>query len=349
MDKKPILLDFFPEEIEQALSKQPKFRAKQVFSWLHKGSSFSEMLNLPLSLRNELTETYIDIPVKIQFHISSKQDDTVKFLYALNDGNIVEGVLMHYRYGYSLCVSTQVGCRMGCTFCASTLEGCARNLTAGEMLGQVNCANQFIKEQKNSDERVGHIVLMGSGEPLDNYDQTLKFLKLVNHKDGLNIGMRHISVSTCGLVPQIKKLTQEKLGVTLSISLHATNNEVRKTMMPITNAYSVETLIQAAKDYIEYTGRRVVFEYALVANVNSSKKDAQDLANLLKGMKCHVNLIPLNKVSERNLYSATRTNANEFLNVLLANHISATIRREMGNDIEGACGQLRRSHLQTIN
>ena len=345
----PILLDCFPEEIETVLAekKQPRFRAKQIFTWLHKGKKFAEMQNIPLSLREALAQDYIDQPTTIAQTHASQKDDTVKFLFALPDGNMVEGVLMHYHYGYTLCISTQVGCRMGCTFCASTLGGCVRNLTAGEMIGQVLCANAHLASLGRSDT-VGHVVLMGCGEPLDNYDNTIRFLKLINHEQGLHISLRHISVSTCGIVPAIDRLAKEKMPITLSISLHAPYNDMRQNMMPIAKVFPIDELLAAVRRYVQETGRRVVFEYALVANVNCEEKHARDLAKCLRGLQCHVNLIPLNPVSERDLHSATKENVKRFLTVLEQNHISATVRREMGTDIAGACGQLRRNHLKDM-
>ena len=316
------------------------FRAGQIFSWLHKGASFEQMSNLSAALRRKLSENYIDCPVSIQEKYVSGIDGTIKLLFALRDGNIIEGVIMRYKYGCTLCISTQVGCKMGCRFCASTLEGCVRNLTCGEMLGQVLCANSLL-----GDEKIGHIVLMGSGEPLDNYEQVVRFLRLVSHKDGLNISLRHISLSTCGLVPQMYQLAEENLPVTLSVSLHAPSDEIRKQLMPIANRYSIEEVVKACRNYIEKTGRRVIFEYALVDSVNCSAECAVRLAGLLRGMQCHVNVIPLNTVKERNLYGVNENQVRLFLQTLENNHISATRRREMGDDIQGACGQLRKHYM----
>ena len=271
----------------------------------------------------------------------SQKDDTVKFLFACWDGNLIEGVLMHYHYGYSLCISTQVGCKMGCAFCASTLEGCVRSLSAGEMLSEVLLANRFLGERG----KVGHIVLMGSGEPLDNYEQTVRFLRLVNDAGGLNIGLRNVSLSTCGLAPQILRLKDEGLPVTLSISLHAPNDAIRRQIMPVAQRYPMETLMQAVRAYVAQTGRRVVFEYALIDRLNSRPEHARELAGLLRGLQCHVNLIPLNHVDERSLAPASPQAVRAFLETLEGEHISATVRREMGADIGGACGQLRRRQL----
>ena len=329
----------YPDELKAALAQmgEKPFRAGQLFSWLHKGARFDEMTNLPLSLREKLKAVGVDQPVEIREKRVSQLDGTRKFLYALRDGNCVEGVLMRYHYGCTLCLSTQVGCRMGCRFCASTLDGCVRNLTAAEMLGQVQCANRTL----SGEERVHNIVLMGSGEPLDNYEQVVRFLRLVSHPEGLNIGLRHISMSTCGLVDQMKRFAQEGLPVTLSLSLHAPNDTIRRQLMPIANRYTMDETLDACRNYIEKTGRRVVFEYALVDGVNASPACAEELSSRLRGMQCHVNLIPLNTVKERNLFGVTEAQVRAFLETLEKRHISATRRRDMGDDIEGACGQLR--------
>ena len=334
----------YPDELKAALAQmgEKPFRAGQLFSWLHKGARFDEMTNLPLSLREKLKAVGVDQPVEIREKRVSQLDGTRKFLYALRDGNCVEGVLMRYHYGCTLCLSTQVGCRMGCRFCASTLDGCVRNLTAAEMLGQVQCANRTL----SGEERVHNIVLMGSGEPLDNYEQVVRFLRLVSHPEGLNIGLRHISLSTCGLVDQMKRFAQEGLPVTLSLSLHAPNDTIRRQLMPIANRYTIDETLDACRNYIEKTGRRVVFEYALVDGVNASPACAEELSSRLRGMQCHVNLIPLNTVKERNLFGVTEAQVRVFLETLEKRHISATRRREMGDDIEGACGQLRKKVME---
>ena len=336
-------MGMYPEELGQALAEmgEKTFRAGQVFSWLHRGARFSQMTNLPLSLREKLAEQGVDQPVSVRESRVSQLDGTKKFLYALRDGNCVEGVLMRYHYGATLCVSTQVGCKMGCRFCASTLDGCVRNLSAAEMLGQVQCANASL-----DGEKVHNIVLMGSGEPLDNYDEVVRFLRLVSHPDGLGIGIRHISLSTCGLVPQMRRFAQEGLPVTLSLSLHAPNDLIRRSIMPIARRYSMKETLDACRYYIEKTGRRVIFEYALIDNVNADEKCAEELASRLRGMQCHVNLIPLNTVRERNLFGVTEKQVRSFLAVLEKRNISATRRREMGDDIEGACGQLRKKVLR---
>ncbi|MBQ4640163.1 MAG: 23S rRNA (adenine(2503)-C(2))-methyltransferase RlmN [Clostridia bacterium] len=336
-------LGLFPEEMKQVMEHmgEKAFRAKQVFSWLHKGCTFDEMSNLSLALREKLKNEGNDQPVSIQSVHESKLDGTKKFLFSLKDGNCIEGVLMRYHYGCTLCVSTQVGCRMGCLFCASTLDGCVRNLTAAEILGQVMCANSTL-----DGEKVHNIVLMGSGEPFDNYENVIRFLKLVSHPEGLNISLRHISLSTCGLIDQIRRFADENLPVTLSLSLHAPNDEIRKKIMPIARRYHIHETIDACKYYLEKTGRRIVFEYALIDGVNADEKQAHELADLLRGMQCHVNLIPLNTVKERNLQGVSNRQVQAFLDVLEKRHISATRRREMGDDIEGACGQLRKKVLE---
>ena len=341
MDKKE-LLGLFPEELgtELAEYKLPAFRVKQLFTWLHRGAAFDQMTNLPKALREQLAERYIDQPVTILEKRVSQLDGTVKMLYALPDGNCIEGVLMRYHHGYTLCVSTQVGCRMGCVFCASTLNGCVRNLTPAELLGQVHCANTLIE-----DGHVGNIVLMGSGEPLDNYDSVCRFLRLVSHPEGLGIGIRHISLSTCGLVPQMKRFAEEGLPVTLALSLHAPNDAIRRQLMPVANAYKMEDVLEACRYYIEKTGRRVIFEYAL-NEINSKPEHAAELASRLRGMQCHVNVIPLNAVEEKALRGADEAAITRFMQELEKRHISVTRRREMGDDIEGACGQLRRHYLE---
>ena len=332
-------LDLSPAEWGEALRAmgQPAFRAGQVFSWLHKGAKFSEMGNLPKTLREALAVEYDDSGVTIFERFPSKLDGTVKYLYRLADGNLIEGVRMRYHYGDTLCVSTQVGCRMGCRFCASTLEGLARNLTAGEILGQLVAAQ--------AEGKINNIVLMGSGEPLDNYDNTVRFLHLLREKGGVEMSMRSVSLSTCGLVPQLRALAGEGLPVTLSVSLHAPNDAIRRQVMPVADAYGMDALLDACRYYLEKTGRRVIFEYALIEGLNSASAHAQELAARLRGMQCHVNLIPLNPVPERQLRGATRRTAEAFLQELTRLHISATIRREMGRDISGACGQLRRRYL----
>jgi len=336
------MMGLFPEELalELAEYRLPAFRVKQLFTWLHRGADFEAMTNLPKELRQRLAGQYIAQPVSILEKRVSQLDGTIKTLYALRDGNCIEGVLMHYHHGYTLCLSTQVGCRMGCAFCASTLNGCVRSLSAAEMLGQVHCANTLIEG-----DHVSNIVLMGSGEPLDNYDNVVRFLKLVSHPEGLNIGLRHISLSTCGLVPQMRRFAGEGLPVTLSLSLHAPNDVIRRRLMPVANAYRMEEVLDACRYYIEKTGRRVIIEYAL-NEMNSAPEHAAELAGRLRGMQCHVNVIPLNAVEEKSLRGADEAVIARFMQELEKRHISVTRRREMGDDIEGACGQLRRHYLE---
>ena len=339
------LLSMTPDELGAFLKEmgQPAFRAKQLFAWLHQGVPFERMSNLPKALRETLAENCLDNPVQVLETITSKLDGTVKLLYRLHDGHVIEGVLMRYKYGNTLCVSTQVGCRMGCAFCASTLDGCARSLSAGEILGQIVCANGVLAPQG---QKVGNVVLMGSGEPLDNYDNVVRFLRILRMEGGLCIGMRSVSLSTCGLVPNMRRFAQEDLPVTLSLSLHAPNDEVRKRLMPVANAYAMDDVLDACRYYIEKTGRRVIFEYALVHGVNAAPEQAAELAGRLRGMQCHVNLIPLNSVPERGLTGVSEREVDAFRRVLEQKNISVTRRREMGDDIEGACGQLRRRYLR---
>ncbi len=322
--------------------KYPAFRAKQLYEWLRRGADFAEMTNLPAAMREDLAKEAIAVPVKIILERVSQKDGTEKYLYELSDGNRIEGVLMHNHHGDSLCVSTQVGCKMGCRFCASTLEGCVRSLTAGEILGQYTVVERRLKE-KNPDARISNIVLMGSGEPFDNYDNVVKFLRRMGESEFGGISIRSISLSTCGLVDRMLQFAEEGLPVTLSLSMHAPNDTIRKQLMPIANRYSLEETLAACKNYIEKTGRRVILEYSMVHGVNCSPKEADELASRLRGMQVHVNLIPLNDVPERGLKGPTREEAEAFQHRLEQRHISVTRRRSMGEDIEGACGQLRRS------
>ncbi len=325
---------------------EPKFRAAQILSWLKQGAYPNEMTNLPKALREELAKIpYGGARIIEQLH--SAKDGTVKFLFELEDGNIVEGVLMRYSYGNTLCISTQAGCRQGCAFCASTLNGKVRDLTAGEMLSQITAVERTVPHDDDRNRTVTNIVLMGCGEPLDNYDNTLKFLWRVSAKDGLGISPRNISLSTCGLVPQIKRFIDEAPHVTLCISLHASNDTIRDRIMPINHKYKLCELVPAAQLYAERTGRRVIFEYALIEGVNASDDNARELASLLKGINCHVNLIPLNSVRERNLNGVTRARAAQFAALLQRMKLSATVRRELGTDIQGACGQLRNKRMPT--
>lgn len=322
----------------------PAFRGKQIFRWIHQGADFGEMTNLSKDLREELAEKAVAQPVRIRLERKSELDGTVKFLYELKDGNCVEGVLMRYKYGVSLCISTQVGCRMGCRFCASTLEGRVRDLTAGEMLGEVLCANRYLAPEG---EKVSHVVLMGSGEPLDNYDNVIRFLKLLREEEGVKLSLRNVSLSTCGIVPKMYALADENLPVTLCVSLHAPNDEIRKETMPVAYTWSIDQILEACRNYIRKTGRRVIFEYALSDGVNAGEEQARELADRLRGMQCHVNLIPLNTVEERDMKGVTEEKVRRFLKILQEKNISATRRREMGDDIEGACGQLRRKTIQS--
>ena len=322
-----------------------RFRAKQIGQWLTRGVDIDGMTNLSVKLRERLNEMAVANPVRILESYASKLDETEKFLYALHDGNLIEGVVMRYHHGDTLCVSTQVGCRMGCAFCASTLDGRVRDLTPGEILGQVVAANRHI-QAADPQRRIHNIVLMGSGEPLDNYDNVVKFLRLVNDPDGLNISLRNVSLSTCGLVRRMYDFAAEGLPVTLSLSLHAPNDEIRRKIMPVANAYPIGEVLDACRYYVEKTGRRVIFEYALIKGVNCELRHAEELARRLRGLQCHVNLIPLNDVKERNLEAPSRQEVAAFLRRLELKNISATVRREMGADIDGACGQLRRKALQ---
>lgn len=345
------ILSLTPEELAAKLKGmgQSAFRAKQLYQWLVRGVDYDGMTNIPRDLRQKLSEEGPANPVRILKSVVSKLDGTEKYLYELQDGNIVEGVTMRYNYGNTLCVSTQVGCRMGCKFCASTLEGCVRNLTPGELLGQIIAVNGHLHETDGPDARISNVVLMGSGEPLDNYDNVVKFLRILRMEGGLCIGMRSVSLSTCGLVENMRRFAQEDLPVTLSLSLHAPNDEVRKKLMPVARKYGMDDVLDACRYYIEKTGRRVIFEYALVHGVNADPAQAVELAGRLRGMQCHVNLIPLNSVPERGLTGVTEREVDAFRHALEQKGISVTRRREMGDDIEGACGQLRRRYIKDNN
>ena len=314
---------------------EPAFRGKQVFSWLSRGvTGFDEMSNLPLFLRERLKETCaLSVPKAVRKQASAR-DGTIKYLWELADGNCIESVLMRYRHGNTVCISSQVGCRMGCAFCASTIAGKVRDLTPGELLDQV------IFTQKDSGAPISNIVLMGIGEPMDNLDAVLKFLELVNHPDGLNIGMRHISLSTCGVLPGIRRLAELGLQLTLSVSLHAPDRETRSRLMPVNRAYDVEDLFAACHDYFGKTGRRISFEYAMIDGVNDQDWQADLIARRLRGMPGHVNLIPLNDVTESPFRPSRRTAA--FQKRLESHGLTATVRRSLGGDIDAACGQLRR-------
>lgn len=338
------LLDYTLDEFASWLKEngESAFRSKQVFSWIYKDIwNFDDMKNIPKSLKEKLNENFeILIPEVIECFKSS-DDNTRKLLLALNDGNLIECVIMQYKHGNTICISTQVGCRMGCKFCASTIDGRVRNLTSGEILSQIMIA------QKVLGERISNIVLMGSGEPLDNYDNVSKFLKEVTSEYGFNIGQRHITLSTCGLVPKIYELADEGMTITLAISLHAFSDEKRRVIMPIANKYSIKEILDACHYYIDKTNRRVTFEYALVKDVNDSKEDAKSLGQLLKGMLCHVNLIPVNEVKENSFKRSSNKAVETFAEILKDRGIEATVRREMGGDINAACGQLRRSYIKS--
>lgn len=341
MNKK-ILFDYTKEELEKVVLSAglPKYRAGQIYRNLVAGKGIGEMSDLPVTLREKLLEEYVDQPVKIIKKIESKKDGTVKYIFALHDGNLVEGVLMKYKYGNTQCVSTQVGCRMGCKFCASTLGGLIRNLTVGELLSTVAAANRDAGGDAGN-RKITNIVLMGSGEPLDNYDNVIAFLRRLASPDNLNVSPRNVSLSTCGLVPKMFKLAEEGLPINLTVSLHAATDDKRRQTMPIANSYSIDEIIAACKNYFNITGRRFIFEYSLVKGVNDGDDDARDLIKLLKGLPCHVNIIRLNEVKETGLKRTDDKKAYSFCEKLNAGGISATVRRLMGSDIEGACGQLR--------
>ena len=331
------------EEIGDILKElgQPAFRAGQIFTWLHKGvRSYEEMTNLPKNLRQILAEKYPICPPKVVRRQESSRDGTIKYLWELGDGNCVETVLMRYRYGNTVCISTEVGCPMGCAFCASTLGGLVRRLEPFEMLDQV------LFTQVDSGLPVSHIVLMGIGEPLDNFDNVMRFLELVNSPEGMNISMRHISLSTCGLVPKIDELAKRKLQLTLSVSLHAPNDQVRGTIMPVNRAYPMDELLAACRRYYEATSRRISFEYAMINGVNDRESDAQELLRRLKGLPAHFNLIPLNHVEESPLKPSTKAAVARFQQILEDGGIPTTVRRTLGGDIDASCGQLRRKYNQ---
>ena len=321
---------------------QPAFRAKQVFTWLHKGvRSYDEMTNLPKALRQTLAEHYPLFVPKVVRKQESQKDGTIKYLWQLSDGNCVETVLMRYRYGNTVCISTEVGCRMGCAFCASTIGGLVRRLEPFEMLDEV------LFTQIDSGLPISHIVLMGIGEPLDNFDNVMRFLELVNHPDGMNISMRHISLSTCGLVPKIDELAARKLQISLAISLHGPNNELRSKVMPVNKAYPIEELLAACRRYYDATGRRIHFEYAMIDGVNDTPECAKELLGRLKGLGAHVNLIPLNHVEESPLQPSSREAVARFQKLLEDGGVTATVRRTLGGDIDASCGQLRRKYQTT--
>ena len=319
----------------------PAFRAKQVYSWLHKGvRSYDEMTNLPKSLRDVLSEKYPIHPPKVVRKQESAKDGTIKYLWQLQDGNCVETVLMRYRYGSTVCISTEVGCGMGCAFCASTIGGLVRRLEPYEMLDEV------LFTQVDSGQTVSHVVLMGIGEPLDNFDNVMRFLELVNSPEGMNISMRHISLSTCGLVPKIDALAQRKLQLSLAISLHGPNDEIRGRLMPVNRAYPMDQLLDACRRYYAATSRRIHFEYAMIDGVNDSEDNAKELLQRLKGLPAHVNMIPLNHVEESPLKPSSRAAVAKFQKILEAGGVTATVRRTLGGDIDASCGQLRRKYTK---
>lgn len=335
------ILSLYPNEIENLVESlgEKKFRAVQIFSWLYKGvTDFSQMTNLSKPFIAKLKENAEIRKITIEKKLVSKIDGTVKYLFGLDDGEKIESVFMRYKHGNTICISTQAGCRMGCSFCASTINGWRRNLTPSEMLLQI------MKTEADTGEKISNIVLMGIGEPLDNYDNVIRFIRLVNNKDGLNIGMRHISLSTCGLVDKIDRLAQEDIPLTLSVSLHAADNDTRRSIMPVANKWTVEELIDACKRYIKKTGRRISFEYALIAGVNDSVRDAEKLGKMLSGMLCHVNLIPINPVVEKKYKKSEKNFVEVFTQTLEKYKINVTVRRKLGSDIDASCGQLRASH-----
>ena len=346
MDKKDIRSYTF-EELKSEMENigEKAFRTKQIYEWLHVKlvDSFDEMTNLSKALREKLDAAYRIPSVTMMERQISKIDGTNKFLFELEDGNVIESVLMKYKHGNSVCISSQVGCRMGCRFCASTIGGLERNLLPSEMLGEI------YQIQKISGERVSNIVVMGTGEPLDNYDNFVKFVRLLSDEKGLHISQRNITISTCGIVPNMKRLAEEQLQITLALSLHGSTQEKRTVLMPIANKYQLPEVLEACDYYFEKTGRRITFEYSLVHGVNDRDEDAMELIEILKHRNCHINLIPVNPIKERDFQKPSRKSAENFKNKLEKSGINATIRREMGSDIDGACGQLRRRHVESRN
>ena len=344
--KKDILSMTF-EELSSQVSEMglPAFRTAQIYRWLHKScvSDFDSMSDLSLELRKKLSDNFVIFGCELEKKLVSEYDETIKYLFKLYDGEYIETVLMKYKYGYTVCVSSQVGCRMGCRFCASTLNGVVRNLNPSEILSQVYAV------QRDNGIRVSHIVMMGMGEPLDNYDNVIKFLTLVNDERGPEISMRHISLSTCGIVPKIYDLMELDLQLTLSVSLHAPNDEIRSSMMPVDKKWNIAELIKACRTYTEKTSRRISFEYALVNGVNDTPECARELAALLKGMLCHVNLIPVNEVRETDCKESSPERVKRFADVLEKKGFAVTVRRKLGSDINAACGQLRRNTVNAGN
>lgn len=341
MDKRD-LRSFTLEKLTEEMKKigEKPFRAKQIYGWLHQKqvTSFKEMTNISKELRNKLEENYKLNNLKIVEKLVSKEDNTSKYLFDIGDNVVIESVLMKYSYGNAVCISSQAGCRMGCTFCASTIGGLERNLLPGEMAGQI------YEIQRDTGERVSNVVIMGSGEPLDNYDNVMDFLEIIHSKEGNNLSHRHITLSTCGIVDKIYKLAEEKLQITLAVSLHAPNDEIRQNTMPVARKYDYNSLIKAAKYYADTTKRRVTFEYALIKGVNDGEDNAKELASRLKGIMCHVNLIPVNDVKENNYVRSTEENIKNFAEILQRLGIETTVRRKLGSDINAACGQLRKSY-----
>ncbi|HYE09607.1 MAG TPA: 23S rRNA (adenine(2503)-C(2))-methyltransferase RlmN [Patescibacteria group bacterium] len=341
MEQKKNIKDFSLEELESYIvqNKLPKFRAGQIFDWIYKDvESFEQMTNLSKELISKLKQEFYIGRAAIEVKLVSKEDKTRKYLLKLEDGNAVECVLMEYSYGKTICISTQVGCRMNCAFCASAIGGLTRHMTSGEMLEEVMAVSRDIGE------RISNIVLMGTGEPFDNYKEVIKFLRTVNNQKGMNVGQRHITISTSGLVPKILEFAEEELQCTLAISLHAADNPTRNTLMPINKKYKIEELMDACRQYIKKTNRRITFEYALIKDINDNEESAYKLSNLLRGMLCHVNLIPINKVEEKVFEKANKTAIDKFKSILESNGIEATVRRELGSDINAACGQLRQQY-----
>ena len=341
MENKKALKNFTEAEMKEFMKEigEKAFRGTQVYSWIYKGAkTFDDMKNIPKSLREKLEEVSYIGNIDIELKLESKDGKTKKYLFLLNDGNIIETVMMDYDSRVTVCVSNQVGCRMGCRFCASTMDGLVRNLEPWEILDQI------MKIQEDTGKRVSNLVLMGSGEPLDNYDNTKQFLKIVNDENGLNIGYRHITLSTCGIVPKIYELADLEIPINLAISLHSPYDDKRKEIMPVANKNSIKEILDACRYYIKKTNRRVTFEYSLIKGVNDGKKEAEALASLLKGMLCHVNLIPINEVDERDFKKPDKAFIYKFRDYLEERNIPATVRISMGSDISGACGQLRRKH-----
>ena len=336
-----------PSEVSELIVSlgDKKFRAKQIYQWMHQKlvASYDEMTNVPAALRRKLAAEYpltVLEPVRVQI---SQIDGTRKYLFRLSDGNLIESVLMKYHHGNSVCISSQVGCRMGCRFCASTIDGLVRGLLPSEMLEQI------YRIQKDIGERVDNVVVMGSGEPFDNFDNLLRFIELLNNEEGLNISARNLTVSTCGIVPKIYELADMQPQITLAISLHSPNDELRRSIMPVANKYSIDEIMKACRYYVEKTGRRITFEYSLVKDVNDTDECAMQLVHLVKGIKCHVNLIPVNPIKERDYKQTAQAGVNHFRSRLEKCGVNATVRREMGRDIDGACGQLRRSYMESTD